>query len=748
MNRRRISRIAAIALAAAFAVPVVGASGGAQADSSYLYVNNASGAGCSDQGTGTEAQPFCTVSAAAAAVQPGQTVLVSAGNYAAFDITRSGTAAAPITFEGAAGALPEIGDGTTAHGILVQGAQHIVVSGFTATGQSDSIAVTDDSANVTLERNRPTRAPIVVSDSTGVVVTTNALSVSAPGGTLSVSESPGTVVTGNTFTGWCSPGVVFDGSSPGAVVENNILDTAQTDPHGNEIACAAGSPDTALTVPTGSTSGTKVAYNFIGNVSGGAAYQWAGKSYSTVAAFAAASGQGSHDILGNTDTLSGFQNAATPAVDSADANAPGELSTDLSGQPRVDVRSVPNTGTGPGYYDRGAYERQTFDAYQPLTPVRVLDTRNATGVSTTTPVAPGGSATITLGTGTVPAVADSVVLNVTVTGGSTAGTLKVTSADPDDVQGSPTPISAVTLTNLTWSKNETISDLVTVPVVSYPNDQLTPNTPITFTNTGKGTVHVVADLQGYYAATAPDGYTTVGPTRILDTRNAIGVTGKKPLGYQSVLSLPVSGEHGVPANARAVVLNVTVTQPTGNGYLTVYPDGQARPGVSSINFSTGQTLPNLVVAPIGADGKVDFYNHSGSAHVIADLEGYFSAQGSSTFDAWGPARILNTTAAGSKALASGASITVTLNNLYGLAGGNPTASVLSLTVLDPTGTGYLNVYPYGTTAPLVSNINWTKGESVTNLVLVPTKSGKIVITNHSTGTVNLYGDLLGEFFND
>lgn len=388
MNRRRISRIAAIALAAACAVPALGMPGGAVADSSYLYVNNADGAGCSDQGAGTAAQPFCTVSAAAAVVQPGQTVLVSAGQYATVDITRSGTAAAPITFEGVAGALPRIGDGTTAHGILVQGAQNIVVKGFTATGQSDSIAVTDDSANVAVEQNRPTQAPIVVSDSTGVVVSTNALSTVTTGGTLAVTESPGTVVTGNTFTGWCSPGVVFDGASPRAVVENNILDTAQTDPHGNEIACAAGSADTALTVPTGSTSGTKVAYNFIGNVSGGAAYRWAGTYYGTVAAFAAASGQGSHDILGNTGTLSGFQNAATPAVDSADANAPGELSTDLSGQPRVDVRSVPNTGTGPGYYDRGAYERQTLDAYQPVSPVRVLDTRNATGVSTTTPVGP------------------------------------------------------------------------------------------------------------------------------------------------------------------------------------------------------------------------------------------------------------------------------------------------------------------------------------------------------------------------
>ena len=69
-------------------------------------------------------------------------------------------------------------------------------------------------------------------------------------------------------------------------------------------------------------------------------------------------------------------------------------------------------------------------------------------------------------------------------------------------------------------------------------------------------------------------------------------------------------------------------------------------------------------------------------------------------------------------------------------------------MLDTTGTGFVDVYPYGTTAPSVSNVNWKAGQSVTNLVMVPVKSGKIVITNHSSGTVNLYGDLLGEFFND
>ncbi len=60
----------------------------------------------------------------------------------------------------------------------------------------------------------------------------------------------------------------------------------------------------------------------------------------------------------------------------------------------------------------------------------------------------------------------------------------------------------------------------------------------------------------------------------------------------------------------AVVLNVTVTQPTSHGFLTVWPEGAARPTVSNLNFGAGETIPNLVVVKVGSGGQVDFYNGS------------------------------------------------------------------------------------------------------------------------------------------
>jgi hypothetical protein len=98
-----------------------------------------------------------------------------------------------------------------------------------------------------------------------------------------------------------------------------------------------------------------------------------------------------------------------------------------------------------------------------------------------------------------------------------------------------------------------------------------------------------------------------------------------PVQPGGTVSLPVLGQGGVPTTGvSAVVLNVTATEPTAPGYITVYPDGVSQPLASNLNFSPGQTVPNLVIAPVGADGKVDFYNGSGgTVQLVADVNGYF-----------------------------------------------------------------------------------------------------------------------------
>ena len=90
------------------------------------------------------------------------------------------------------------------------------------------------------------------------------------------------------------------------------------------------------------------------------------------------------------------------------------------------------------------------------------------------------------------------------------------------------------------------------------------------------------------------------------------------------ISVQVTGQGGVPATGvSAVALNVTVAAPTAAGYITVWPSGTPQQQTSNLNFQAGQNIPNLVIVPVGADGKIQLFNGSGgTVHLIADVAGY------------------------------------------------------------------------------------------------------------------------------
>lgn len=102
----------------------------------------------------------------------------------------------------------------------------------------------------------------------------------------------------------------------------------------------------------------------------------------------------------------------------------------------------------------------------------------------------------------------------------------------------------------------------------------------------------------------------------------------KRIAPSATLSLPVAGQGGVPAmNATvpptAVVLNVTVTNPTAGSFLTVWPEGAVEPLASDLNYGAGQTVPNLVVVKLGANGSIDLFNGVGTTDVIVDVVGWY-----------------------------------------------------------------------------------------------------------------------------
>lgn len=114
----------------------------------------------------------------------------------------------------------------------------------------------------------------------------------------------------------------------------------------------------------------------------------------------------------------------------------------------------------------------------------------------------------------------------------------------------------------------------------------------------------------------------LAPARILDTRDGTGAPAAK-VGPGQTIDVPVLGQGGVPADATAVVINLTVTQPSAESHLRVFPTGQPLPVVSSLNFVANQTIANMVTMPIGTGGKVSVFNNSGQTHVIGDVTGYY-----------------------------------------------------------------------------------------------------------------------------
>ncbi|HEV2237432.1 MAG TPA: hypothetical protein VGR57_12290 [Ktedonobacterales bacterium] len=107
------------------------------------------------------------------------------------------------------------------------------------------------------------------------------------------------------------------------------------------------------------------------------------------------------------------------------------------------------------------------------------------------------------------------------------------------------------------------------------------------------------------------------PVRILDTRG-----GTHPIGNGAPLVLQVTGAHGIPAGATALICNLTVTNTAGPGDLDLAPHGAPKPTSSNVNYSGGQTVANFAIVGLSTGGAIDIYAHVSSTDVIVDAAGY------------------------------------------------------------------------------------------------------------------------------
>jgi hypothetical protein len=237
------------------------------------------------------------------------------------------------------------------------------------------------------------------------------------------------------------------------------------------------------------------------------------------------------------------------------------------------------------------------------------------------------------------------------------------------------------------------------------------------------------------ASSTADGlrFTPVAPRRLVDTRaaggGALGRVGQ--LAPFVRLRFKVTGLAGVPADARAVALNVTSVAAAGAGYLTAYPCGPV-PATSNLNFPAGRIVANLVVVPVAADGSVCLRS-SAATHLLVDALGSFGPAGL-RLRVETPRRIVDTRAgrgAPARPLTAGGRLRFTL----------PEPALLNVTAVSPSGDGFLTAYPCGP-VPVVSTLNYRRWQAVPNLTTVAGGGQGCVATQQSA---HVLVDRLGTF---
>lgn len=270
---------------------------------------------------------------------------------------------------------------------------------------------------------------------------------------------------------------------------------------------------------------------------------------------------------------------------------------------------------------------------------------------------------------------------------------------------------------------------------------------------------------GTAAADVTGAYYKVTPQRVLDTRSGLGGVPKAQLGAARTLSLKVTGRAGVPATGvSAVVLNLTVTNPTSASFLVTYPHDSARPNASTINFPRSFTGANLVTVPLGASGTVDVFNAAGAVDVVADVLGFYAGDNSpaATMGQTGgyvgvvPSRLFDSR---SDRTDDGQItpfhdqdyVTLPVDFDRGV-NAHVTGFVVNVTADQESSGGYVRAWDGGT-EPATSTLNFSRGTTVANAAIVPSRIctvdpdcatfPSIRLKVYTPGTTHVIVDLVG-----
>ncbi|MFZ8969417.1 MAG: hypothetical protein ACO20G_10320, partial [Ilumatobacteraceae bacterium] len=202
-------------------------------------------------------------------------------------------------------------------------------------------------------------------------------------------------------------------------------------------------------------------------------------------------------------------------------------------------------------------------------------------------------------------------------------------------------------------------------------------------------------------------FSAVEPERVLDTRK----TGRVTAG--SVVEVGLPSDIRSISDVSAAVLTVTVVNPAGWGFVTVFPCGASLPDASNVNYTAGLTRAATVFSKLGDDNKICVFTYE-DTHVLVDVTGVF--YDTSAFTALTPFRLANSRKTGT--VTGGTSLTVPVHGRGGVTT-DATHAVVTLTAVDASGWGFLTAYACGGSVPDASNVNYDTGWTVANQAIVP-----------------------------
>ncbi|MFI5117261.1 MAG: YncE family protein [Terriglobales bacterium] len=368
--------------------------------------------------------------------------------------------------------------------------------------------------------------------------------------------------------------------------------------------------------------------------------------------------------------------------------------------------------------------------FVPVTPCRLVDTRPGQGGNGPIPAGTSEDFPIPqLGGCNIPDTAAAYSLNVSVVPASILGYLTIWPT------GERQPLVA-TLNSL---DGRIKADAAIVPA-GYQGA-----VSIYVTNT----TNVILDINGYFAPVSGStlAFYPLTPCRVADTRNSSYPQGLGPpfLTGHTERDFPILNATtcNIPSSAEAYSLNFSVVPHGGLGYLTVWPTGQTRPLVSTLNDVPGTIIANAAIVPAGTGGDISLYP-SNDTDVVIDINGYFALAGTGGLSLYpvAPCRVIDTRQLGppfSGTLTP--PVDVVDSPCEPLAAAQ--AYVFNATVVPTGALGYLTLWPDGATKPLVSTLNALDGSITNNMAIVPSTNGKV--DAYASGITQLILDISSYF---